>query len=198
MREKAQNAFAMLAQAKEALGDEAKREDIEGLIDKARQRVLTDRAAEGGGKRQKVNGSSGSGGDGSTTAVTSTDPSVDPQFDQWVRAEVKELLIDREWRKRQLLKAAAEAEKAAKEEKEKRAAEKAARDAEKAEWEAGREKRINSWRDFQKGGMKSKFKMPKRYKEDEQHSFVRRAVGAAETTGTRLGGAGAAAQNQER
>uniref|UniRef100_A0A7S4DGR9 Uncharacterized protein n=2 Tax=Lotharella globosa TaxID=91324 RepID=A0A7S4DGR9_9EUKA len=82
----------------------------------------------------------------------------DPAFHQEVRNMVKEMMIEREWRKRQLMKAANEAEKKAHEEKKEKV------DAIKAEkkkdenWQKGRDKRVGSWRDFMKGKGKGKKK----------------------------------------
>ena len=58
-------------------------------------------------------------------------------------------------------------------------ADREAKEAETKNWEDGRDARINSWRSFQKGGVKSKIgrlKVPKMHKEDEGQSFVRRPV----------------------
>lgn len=170
-RDRAQQAFTMLAAAKDELLDPAKREALDALVDQARQRVFTNRAAEARKKRRTSGAAAAAaaGGSDDAGAGTEDDPSLDPQFDSWIRAEVKEIIIEREWRKRQLLKAAAIEEQLAAEAKAKRAADKEARDAETKEWEENRDSRINSWRNFQKGGAKGKIgklKVPKMYKED--------------------------------
>eukprot|EP00468_Gymnochlora_sp_CCMP2014_P012357 CAMPEP_0167754962 /NCGR_PEP_ID=MMETSP0110_2-20121227/8562_1 /TAXON_ID=629695 /ORGANISM="Gymnochlora sp., Strain CCMP2014" /LENGTH=350 /DNA_ID=CAMNT_0007640901 /DNA_START=1724 /DNA_END=2772 /DNA_ORIENTATION=- len=87
----------------------------------------------------------------------------DPKFHEEVRAMVKEMMIEREWQKRQLHKAANQAEQRSHEEKkEKREAQKAVEKKEE-NWQKGREKRVGSWRDFMKGkgkkGKKRKKKM---------------------------------------
>jgi len=171
-RDRAQQAFTMLAAAKDELLDPAKREALDGLVDQARQRVFTNRAAEAR-KKRRTSGAAAASGSDDAGAGTEDDPSLDPQFDSWIRAEVKEIIIEREWRKRQLLKAAAIEEQLAAEAKAKRAADKEAREAETKEWEDNRDSRINSWRNFQKGGAKSKvgkLKVPKMYKEDAEVS----------------------------
>lgn len=180
-REKAQQAFTLLSAAKDELLDETKRGVMDDLIDQARQKVLTNRAAaaNAGNKKQKVD--SASTPSSSPPLSDDADPSdSDPVFDLAVRAEVKEMLIEREWRKRQLLKAAAVEEGLAAKEKEQRAAEKESKEKEKKEWEEGREERISSWRDFQKGGKKGgfskKMKMPKMQTADADSSFIKRPV----------------------
>jgi len=179
-RDRAQQAFTMLAAAKDDLLDTAKREALDAIVDQARQRVFTNRAAEGRKKRKTESGAAAAD-NGAAEQEEQDDPSADPQFDTWVRAEVKEILIEREWRKRQLLKAAAVEDTLAAEAKAKRAADKAARDADEKEWEDKRDDRINSWRNFQKGGLKRKgaanmMRMPRAHREDADASFVRRPV----------------------
>ena len=195
-RDKAQQAFTMLAAAKDELMDDAKREAIDALVDQARQRVFTNHASTDGRKKRKVtsdtapgaaaasSSSAAAAADSSSAAAASSsvsddDPSTHPEFDLWVRNEMKEILIEREWRKRQLLKAAAAEEALAAEAKAKRAADKEARDADTKQWEDNRDSRINSWRNFQKGGLKSKvgkLRVPKMFTEDADNSFVRRPV----------------------
>eukprot|EP00466_Bigelowiella_natans_P019991 jgi/Bigna1/86101/estExt_fgenesh1_pg.C_80085 len=93
----------------------------------------------------------------------------DPNFHMEVRNEVKEMMIEREWRKRQLLKAATQAEKQAAEEKKEI---KVAREVEKKKeenWVEGREKRVGSWRNFVSGkGKKKKRKKLKAFKSGQK------------------------------
>lgn len=192
-RDKAQQAFTMLAAAKDELMDDAKREAIDALVDQARQRVFTNQASTDGRKKRKVTsdtapGAAAAASSSAAVAASSSaasaspsddDPSTHPEFDSWVRAEMKEILIEREWRKRQLLKAAAAEDAMAAEAKANRAADKEARDADTKQWEDNRDSRINSWRNFQKGGLKSKvgkLKVPKMFTEDANNTFVRRPV----------------------
>ncbi|MGZ6298756.1 MAG: J domain-containing protein [Parachlamydiaceae bacterium] len=163
-RDLAQKAFALLGRAKDQLLDEAEREKLDELVDQARQKVLTNYAAGETTKKRKVVADK-SEGDEATAVNVGDDASLHPLYDSWIRTEVKEILIEREWRKRQLLKAAAHEESLAAAEKKRRAEEKEAKDAENKQWEEGRDNRINSWRDFQKGSMKFKKKMPKTSKE---------------------------------
>ena len=177
-RDKAQQAFTMLAAAKDDLLDVAKREALDALVDQARQRIFTNHAAEGRKKRKVQSGAAAAAG-AEDASAPEDDPSTSPEFDSLIRAEVKEILIEREWRKRQLLKAAAIEDALAAESKAKRAAEREAKEAENKTWEDNRDSRINNWRNFQKGGVKGKagkLKMPKMYTEDSQNSFVRRPV----------------------
>jgi DnaJ family protein C protein 8 len=180
-RDKAQTAFTMLAAAKDDLLDDAKREALDAVVDQARQKVLTNRAAEGRKKRKVGDSGAAAAAGGGNDDDEESDPSKDPNYDAWVRAEVKEIIIEREWRKRQLLKAAAVEDTLAAEGKAKRAADKAARDAAEKEWEEKRDDRINSWRNFQKSGLKgkgaaNKLRMPKQHVEDANATFVRRPV----------------------
>lgn len=180
-REKAQIAFTMLAAAKEELLDDAKREALDTIVDQARQKVLTDKAAEGRKKRKTSQGADAASAppNQSNEADEDDDASKHPHFDLWVRNEVKEILIEREWRKRQLLKAAAAEDALAASEKARRAAEREQKDKDAKEWEEGRETRINSWRDFQTKGKKGPMrgmKPPKMHKEDADSTYIRRPV----------------------
>lgn len=178
-RDKAQQAFTMLAAAKDELLDEAKREALDAIVDQARQKVLTDKALESSGKKRKVEDAASSSSTGSSEKVASTpyDASHDARFDEWVRGQVKEILIEREWRKRQLLKAAAEQDVLAAAEKKRRAEEREAKEADTKAWEAGRDTRINSWRDFQKKNKgPGKFRAPKHSTPDAENTYVRRPV----------------------
>jgi DnaJ family protein C protein 8 len=185
-RDKAQQAFTILAAAKDDLLDEAKREAIDMIVDQARQKVLTEKALESSSKKRKVGdpataaaASSSSSSDATTVDATPNDASKDPRFDAWVRDQVKEILIEREWKKRQLLKAAAEQDVLAAAEKKRRAEEREAKEKETKAWEEGRDTRINSWRDFQKnkkGPGKIGFRPPKSSTNDEANTYVKRPV----------------------
>jgi DnaJ family protein C protein 8 len=187
-RDKAQQAFTMLAAAKDELLDEAKREAIDTIVDQARQKVLTEKALESSSKKRKVDDSSSSSSTGaayssssssdSKVDATPNDASKDPRFDAWVRDQVKEILIEREWKKRQLLKAAAEQDVLAAAEKKRRTEEREAKEKETKAWEEGRDTRINSWRDFQnkKGKAKIGFRPPKSSTNDQANTYVKRPV----------------------
>lgn len=182
-RDQAQQAFTAIAAAKESLNDEAKREELDGLIDQARQRVLTEKTADQRKKRKVTTGDEAASSSSSTTTDSEDDVSKHPEYDLWIRAQFKELIIEREWRKRQLLKAAAAEEALAASEKARRAEERERKESAEKEWEEGRDTRINSWRDFQKGALGKKkgpmrglMKAPKTSTVDQENAYIRRPV----------------------
>eukprot|EP00471_Norrisiella_sphaerica_P009289 CAMPEP_0184499070 /NCGR_PEP_ID=MMETSP0113_2-20130426/40585_1 /TAXON_ID=91329 /ORGANISM="Norrisiella sphaerica, Strain BC52" /LENGTH=356 /DNA_ID=CAMNT_0026886841 /DNA_START=41 /DNA_END=1111 /DNA_ORIENTATION=- len=92
----------------------------------------------------------------------------DPAFHEEVRGEVKEMLIEREWRKRQLLKAANDAEKKAAEEKKEKVDARQQEQKKEENWQKGREKRVGSWRDFMTGKKGKKKKKLKAFKSGQK------------------------------
>ncbi|KAI9267991.1 hypothetical protein BDA99DRAFT_504567 [Phascolomyces articulosus] len=80
-----------------------------------------------------------------------------PNGQEAVRAKVKEILIEMELRRRRQLKKEMEAEGAEARKAEEQAETRKRQREEQKQWEATRDQRVNSWRDFQKkGGRKVK------------------------------------------
>lgn len=202
-KERAQQAFARLTAAKGELADEAKKEALDAVVSEAKIRIETKLAEQHAKKRMKAtqekssestDTSSSSSSSTATSSSSSTSSNSDAntslstidrhsdEYEHSIRQEVRELLIEREWRKRQALKAAQQHEILAKKEKEQKELEKETKDKAQKEWEEGREDRVKSWRDFQKGGIRgklskvSKFKVPKGFKADEEQTFIRRVA----------------------
>lgn len=171
MREKAEKAFSWLGAAKDELMEEEKAIHIKQLVETAQEKLQQQSS-----KRLKtsVNNSVSAGsssGDGAEDTSASLPPSSasaststastslerelgSVEYERRMRDEMKELLIDREWRKRQLLKAAVQQDVLAAQAKEIRVSEREEREREEKEWEDNRDKRINNWRNFQKTGVK--------------------------------------------
>jgi len=42
------------------------------------------------------------------------------------------------------------------------------------DWEKGRDKRVDSWRSFMKGGKRVKYRMPKLTQEDDSKTYIKR------------------------
>lgn len=108
----------------------------------------------------------------------------DSDLNELVMKSTNELIIEREWKKKQLMKLATKEETYAQKYAAEAAEARQKKEDEDKKWEAGREKRIGSWRDFQKGaagGKKKKrklgmLKMPKVRAEDPSKSYVRRPI----------------------
>ncbi len=88
----------------------------------------------------------------------------DPVFHDEVRVMVREMMIEREWRKVQLRKAAEQAEKDAHTEKKEKIAEMKQIKKKQEAWVEGRERRVGNWRDFHLGRGKKKDKKKKKRK----------------------------------
>ena len=174
-RERAQAAFARLADARGVLLDAEKREVLEELISQARQHLITERESD---PKRRLRP------DGSFVALDGYDATKDADFDAAVEAVMKEMLIDKEWAKRQRLKHNSASDGREEAEKEQRKRDREEKAKEDDEYESKRESRVSSWRAFQQGagGGKKRARVglmsgPKASAMDGQHSYVRRAVG---------------------
>ena len=181
-REQAQLAFARVSDARAALLDPEKREALDEVVSLARQTVITERERDA--KRKLPASSSSSPG---VLSGPPYDATRDADFDVAVSAVMRELLIDREWRKRQLMRASTvtEGREQAEREERQRAREEKAREDE--EYESKRGERVASWRTFvQQGGKSKKQKrggigigmrtVPRQQRSDEEHLYVRRVL----------------------
>jgi len=191
-RDKAQKAFTLLAKAKADLTEDDKRPEVDLVVIAAREAVTT-RKQQANAKARKERAKERARLLAENTSLLAQgeaakeippeesnekpDVTLDPDFEELVKQEIKEKIIEREWRKRQMQKAAqAEEEKIAAENAEKQAKIQEEKDR-KEEWEGGRESRVNSWRVFkQSKGSALKYKGPQIRAEDEQHTYVRRPV----------------------
>jgi len=197
-KEKAQKAFAMLAKAKAELLEDDKRPAIDEVVIKARARIKGKKEmvnAKQRKEREKARSARAQARksliDGATFDAEQVrqdkeeeeqdklkvDVTLDEDFDGLVKADVKELIIDREWKKRQMMKAAQAEEERQQKEKADDDIVKAEEKKRKEDWEEGRGGRVNSWRDFMTKGKKSKkrkLKMPKIVHVDDDKTFVRR------------------------
>mmetsp|Transcript_13661 Transcript_13661/g.24672 ORF Transcript_13661/g.24672 Transcript_13661/m.24672 type:complete len:360 (+) Transcript_13661:41-1120(+) len=188
MRERAETAFSKLQAAKASLTNAKKRLVVNEMVDRAKRRVLKAREdakkrQEEAEKQSKQNEKVRKLTDAEKLlkllardkkeeedrkrqqdilAEGGVDPlkeaEKEPQFHVQVRAMVKEMMIEREWRKIQLQKAANEAEKKAHEEKKEKVDSFKAAKKKEEDWENGRNTRVGSWRDFVKGKGKGKKK----------------------------------------
>ncbi|TEB34511.1 chaperone regulator [Coprinellus micaceus] len=139
--ERAPEAFDLLKKAETELSDKDKREELDAVINQARKRVLED------------------------LELPTTTPHNDyklkglnPTFKQRLRAKSKELLIEEELRRRKAIKMnlANEGLEARKKEDEVNARKRKAED--QQAWEAGRDERVGSWRNFAQSKEKKKKK----------------------------------------
>lgn len=184
-REEAQEAFTALAQAKAMLADEAKMKDLDEFYEQSTQKVLRDKTKEWKksirAEMQRQLQTQGAPDKGVAMAAHAKidlpvpDFAAEPSFDEAVREEVKQTMADREWQRRQVQKIQDREERQLAEAKAelKEIREQMAQD--KQQWEETREKRVGSWRDFQKG-KKKKRAMPLVRAEDADNTYIRRPV----------------------
>lgn len=169
--EKAQDAFALLKKAESELNDEAKLKFLLTVIEEARVEVLRDN-----GHKVKteviVNAptmttdSEGTRLKASLDSKTVVDEKEYPylqttQGQGQVKEKMKEILIEMELRKRRQMKKEMEAEGAEKRKAEQVVNERKRKAEETKQWEASRDTRVSSWRDFQKKGGKKVKKVKK-------------------------------------
>jgi len=136
---RAPDAFDLLKKAESELSDKAKREELDAVIKQARIVLL---------KAMTL-----------PTTLTNDDPKLSgltPPWKEQMRAKSKELLIDEEVRRRKAIKMnlANEGLEARKKEEEVASRKRKAED--DASWEANREQRVGSWRNFASSNKKKK------------------------------------------
>eukprot|EP00455_Lapot_gusevi_P052598 TRINITY_DN8027_c0_g5_i1.p1 TRINITY_DN8027_c0_g5~~TRINITY_DN8027_c0_g5_i1.p1 ORF type:complete len:248 (-),score=74.46 TRINITY_DN8027_c0_g5_i1:51-794(-) len=173
LREDAQKAFSKLAQAKQELEDEDKQTDVLRVVAEVRQRLIETRiklAKKAEKEAKKATRSS-------TPPAAPYDPTTEPDFDNDLAKEVRETLIDREWRKRQMLRQASEIEGAAAKEAEMKKRQREEEEKHEKQWEETRELRVGSWRDFMSKNKAAKKPRPPKIKaEDSDKTYVRRVA----------------------
>ncbi|KAH8099968.1 DnaJ-domain-containing protein [Cristinia sonorae] len=135
----APDAFDLLKKAESELSDKAKREELDAVIKQARIELLKTLSLP--------------------TSLENNDPKLSqltPPWKEQLRAKSKEMLIDEEVRRRKAIKMnlANEGLEARKKEEEQNAKKRKAE--EDANWEANREQRVGSWRNFASSSKKKK------------------------------------------
>lgn len=169
--EKAQDAFALLKKAESELSDETKLKFLLTVIEEARVEVLRDNGfkvkteviinaptmtTDAEGTRLKASL------DSKTVVDEKEYPYLQTEKGQGqVKEKMKEILIEMELRKRRQMKKEMEAEGAEKRKAEEVVNERKRKAEETKQWEASRDTRVNSWRDFQKKGGKKVKKVKK-------------------------------------
>jgi len=171
--ERAQDAFALLKKAESELSDETRIKFLLTVIEEARVEVLRDNGhkvkteikvnapvmtedPEGGAPQLKA----------SLDSITILDEKEYPylqttQGQAQVKEKMKEILIEMELRKRRQMKKEMEAEGAEKRKAEQMVNERKRKAEDAKQWEASRDTRVSSWRDFQKKGGKKVKKIRK-------------------------------------
>jgi len=187
-RDRAQKAFAMLAQAKADVEDDVKREQFNEFVSEAKQKVNI-KCVEAWKKKMKAEINNAKKQAEVNLEAYAEKPLPNPPefsqtdelYDEKVMKEIKEIIIEREWKKRQLLKQAQKEDVKAAEAAQAATVEAQKKNEEVKDWEEGRGQRIETWRAFvgqpKQVGKKRKIgflRMPKLRAEDEERTFVRR------------------------
>ncbi|GAA5800676.1 hypothetical protein EDC94DRAFT_604047 [Helicostylum pulchrum] len=167
----AQDAFAILKKAESELTDEVRLKFLLTVIEEARVEVLRENGhkvktevvvnaptmtTDADGPRLKA----------SLDSITVVDEKEypylqTPKGQSQVKEKMKEILIEMELRKRRQMKKEMEAEGAEKRKAEEVVNERKRKAEDAKQWEASRDTRVNSWRDFQKKGGKKVKKIRK-------------------------------------
>ncbi|KAI9031947.1 hypothetical protein CLU79DRAFT_693804 [Phycomyces nitens] len=164
--ERAEEAFGMLKKAESELNDETRMKFLLTVIEEAKVEALR---ANGHKVKTQVN-TEEKEEDGRNKVTVESATVVDDQnypFLQTrdgqtaVREKVKEILIEMELRRRRMLKKELEAEGVVARKAEEAVIDRKRKAEEAKQWEASRDTRVNSWRDFQKKGGKKVKKVKK-------------------------------------
>jgi DnaJ homolog subfamily C member 8 len=182
---RAKDAFEIIGHAQKELLDEEKRKRLDFILDAAREEVRKEwrKAA----KHDAATRLAAVLEEGGREAVHAAREQTDEFHEAW-KLKAREFLAKAEWRRRKLGKRMKEEEERAKDEyKVEKEHSKRKREEDK-NWEASREERVSSWRDFAagKGKKKSKskgggggvggVKPPKAKISDQEKSYVQRPV----------------------
>jgi len=180
IRETAQKAFAKLATAKTDLLDEKKREDLNKIVYEARTRLVERLQRDIRTKRKEEAKAAKARGEEPPEKEPLPDVTrMIPNWDDLVKAETKEVLIEKAWSQKQGQKAAEEEDKRIAKEKEEIDKKRKQDEEDKKKWDEGRDHRVNDWRNFMKGGTGKKKKkrslnMPKMYQTDGDKTYIKR------------------------
>lgn len=214
-RDMAQKAFTILNDAQKDLLDETKRSALQSVINQARSKVKSDKEEALSNdikarnklireQKEKVTQQllrsvsiDNEAPVAELPVLSERDVCADADFEEQVMATMKEILIEREWRQRQLEKEAARIENASMQSKREQFEKSQLKQSEEKDWEDGREKRVNSWRNFTKAaavsdlsafdadditGKKKKkrklgmLKTPKLTQEDPNATYIKRVI----------------------
>lgn len=170
--EKAQDAFALLKKAESEVTDEKKLQFFLTVIEEARVEVLRDNGQKiktrviVNAPTMTLNAEGQSELKASLDSRTVLDEKEypflqTPEGQAKVRQKMREILIEMELRKRRQMKKELEAEGSEKRKAEEVVKERKRKADDAKEWEESRDKRVNSWRDFQKKSTKKVKKMKK-------------------------------------
>jgi DnaJ family protein C protein 8 len=138
LRNQAQLAFNAINKAKSELTDEAKSKEFQRVIDEVKPKTILKLEKS---KKLKLAGD--------ITAAAISGDLESKEFEEALRSDIKEYIIDIEWQKKQQLKQKAEAEKRRQLKEEAESKKQLAAQEEKKQWEDNTENRVNSWRNFQ-------------------------------------------------
>lgn len=159
--EEARSAFERLNAARDELLDDTKRGELNELIVQARDKIIAKRQAASGkpavAAAAAVSGSDEAAPDAS---LATADHSKDPKFEEEVARELQEILIEIEFRRKVMLRTAAQREAQEAEERAKRRAQTQEKANDEKEWEQSRENRVNDWRSFISGNKKARVMKP--------------------------------------
>lgn len=141
---RAEHAFSLLKQASIHLLDEKKRNSLDEVVMSARVLCLRELGlpANTESEDQRLRG-------------------LIPSFDERVRKETKEMMIDDEVRRRRAIRIQLATEGEEQRKRENAENERKRKVEEKEQWENNRQDRIDNWRQFQKGGTSGKSKKKK-------------------------------------
>jgi len=180
-RMEAQKAFSVLNEAKAELLDENKRaamvqmiQEAKTTVQKRREKLIKDAHKREVREQKLRDKAAGMKETPPAAAPPMRDVTKDTGFEEEAKGELRELLIAREWRKRQLLKQAAATDVVAAKEKEELDQKRKDKKEFEEEWEKNRDTRVSSWRTFQKYGKKRSYKMPKALEEDDNTRYIKR------------------------
>jgi DnaJ family protein C protein 8 len=161
LRPRAQAVFSKLADAKTQLLDDVKRRDLVGMIVMARTGVEKEKQQAERKRRKELIKQQKA--DMSSLNEPYPAFAADPAFEVEVAARVKELLIDAEWKRRELFHEAQQYQKTQRAKKEVVVKEEEQVVDVKQTWEEGRAGRVDEWRKFaskktkkKKAGFKTK------------------------------------------
>ncbi|GBG84677.1 hypothetical protein CBR_g39052 [Chara braunii] len=170
---RAKEAFGALAKAQQMLLDPEERDYLASVFNLAKEELKKERKKEL--KKDNASKIQEALDEGRTEdAYEQSD-----EFKEKWKMRVREILTEREWRRRKMMMRISEEEgRLAKSEEETREMYKRKRE-DNEKWEETRENRVNSWRDFMKSGKKGKkgeLRPPKLKTEDPSKSYIQRPV----------------------
>ncbi|RUS29596.1 hypothetical protein BC938DRAFT_480468 [Jimgerdemannia flammicorona] len=159
---RAEEAFAMLKKAETELTDAGRKRFLLGIVEEAKIDILKEKGFKGKNVSVSVPGEKKDEAVAAPPPTMATISTVEHDFlkteegQEAVRGMFKKIMIELELRKRKLQKKEMEMEGAIARQAEEAALERKRKQEDAKAWEDSREKRVNSWRDFQKNTTKKK------------------------------------------